>query len=285
MQSASRPPGNRAPRALHEDGRCSTGARWRCLAAGDARVFPLKDDIPSRRRPIVTVGLIATCMLVFLWQVSLGAQAGAYAVYSYGFIPAVLFGDAELPADLAVVPSVATLLTSMFLHGGVMHLAGNMLYLWVFGNNVEDNLGHARYLTFYLLCGIAAAFAQALPDPASEIPMIGASGAISGVLGAYLILYPHARVHVLIPFGFLFLHTIRAGWLLGFWFVFQLLSGVFGHSSQGGVAFWAHVGGFVAGMALILVLRDRRRGLWRGPPSRGRSYLPRVTRRRPGPWG
>jgi membrane associated rhomboid family serine protease len=173
----------------------------------------------------------------------------------------------------------------MFLHGGLMHLAGNVLYLWVFGNNVEDNLGHARYLIFYLLCGVAAAFAQALPDPTSEIPMIGASGAISGVLGSYLLLYPHARVHVLIPFGFLMLHTIRAGWLLGFWFVFQLLSGVFSDASEGGVAFWAHVGGFVAGMALILVMRDRRRGLWRGPPSRGRSYLPRVTRRRSGPWG
>jgi membrane associated rhomboid family serine protease len=121
--------------------------------------------------------------------------------------------------------------------------------------------------------------------------MIGASGAISGVLGAYLILFPHARVHVIIPFGFLFLHTVRAGWLLGFWFLFQLLSGLFSSSSEGGVAWWAHVGGFVAGMALILVMRDRRRKLWGGPTarsrtgkSRGRSHLPRVTRRR-GPWG
>jgi membrane associated rhomboid family serine protease len=263
----------------------SIGASSRCLSTGDERVFPLKDDIPSRRPPIVTVGLITTCILVYVWQASLGPEAGTYAVYSYGFIPAVLFGDAELPADLAVVPSVATLFTSMFLHGGLMHLAGNVLYLWVFGNNVEDNLGHARFLIFYLLCGVAAALAQALPDPSSEIPMIGASGAISGVLGAYLLLYPHARVHVLIPFGFLMLHTIRAGWLLGFWFVFQLLNGVFSDSSEGGVAFWAHVGGFVAGMALTVVMRDRRRALWRGAPSRGRSYLPRVTRRRPGPWG
>jgi membrane associated rhomboid family serine protease len=247
-------------------------------------VFPLKDDIPSRRRPIVTIGLIATCLLVFLWQASLTARAGTYAVYRYGFIPAVLLGDAELPAELAVLPPAATLLTSMFLHGGLMHLAGNMLYLWVFGNNIEDSLGHVRFLIFYLLCGIAAAFAQALPDPSSEIPMIGASGAISGVLGAYLILYPHARVHVIIPFGFLFLHTIRAGWLLGLWFVFQLLSGLLAGSGGAGVAWWAHVGGFIAGMALILVMRDRRRRLWRAPPARGRSYLPRVTRRRPGPW-
>jgi membrane associated rhomboid family serine protease len=254
------------------------------VPTGDLRVFPLKDDIPSRRRPIVTIGLIAACILVYFWQASLGPQAAALAVYGYGFIPALLLGDAQLPADIAVVPPVATILTSMFLHGGLMHLAGNMLYLWVFGNNIEDSLGHVRYLVFYLLCGIAAAFAQALPDPSSEIPMIGASGAISGVLGAYLILFPHARVHVLIPFGFLFLHTIRAGWLLGFWFVFQLLSGVFGDASSG-VAFWAHVGGFVAGVALILVMRDRRRKLWQGGRSRRRSYLPRVTRRRPGPWG
>ena len=257
-------------------------------------MFPLKDDLPAHRRPIVTVALIASCVLVFLWQIKLDGPAGAHALYSYGFIPAVLFGDAYLPAELAVIPSAATLVTSMFLHGGLMHLAGNMLYLWVFGKNVEDSLGHGRFLVFYLLCGVAAAFAQALPDPASEIPMIGASGAISGVLGAYLILFPHARVHVIIPFGFMFLHTIRAGWLLGFWFVFQLLSGLI-DQGEGGVAWWAHVGGFVAGMALVFVMRDRRRKLWphratrsRSSPrrrNRGRSYLPRVSRRRPGPWG
>ena len=229
---------------------------------------------------MVTVGVIATCVLVYLWQASLGAQAGTYAVYSYGFIPAVLFGDAELPPELAAVPAVGTLFTSMFLHGGLMHLAGNMLYLWVFGNNVEDNLGHVRFLIFYLLCGVAAAFAQALPDPASEIPMIGASGAISGVLGAYLILYPHARVHVLIPFVILFLHTVRAGWLLGFWFVFQLLSGLLGDASAGGVAFWAHVGGFVAGMVLVFPFKRRAVTLWQPP----RSQAFQVERRR-GPWG
>jgi membrane associated rhomboid family serine protease len=258
---------------------------FRCRPTGDDHVFPLKDDIPSHRPPIVTVAVIASCILIYFWQLSLGARAGAYAVYSYGFIPAVLFGGAELPAELAVLPPVATLFTSMFLHGSLMHLAGNMLYLWVFGNNIEDNLGHARYSIFYLLCGTAAAFAQALPNPSSEIPMIGASGAISGVLGAYLILYPHARVHVLIPFGFLFLHTIRAGWLLGFWFVFQLLSGLLGPADGGGVAFWAHVGGFVAGMALIFVMGGRRRPPRPVPPARRRSYLPPVSRRRPGPWG
>jgi membrane associated rhomboid family serine protease len=248
-------------------------------------MIPLHDLNPTTRKPIVTVALIVTCVLVFLWQSSLGPRQEAAVVYSFGFIPAVLFTDASLPAELVRVPAAMTLLTSMFLHGGFMHLAGNMLYLWVFGNNIEDSMGHGRFLLFYLLCGVAAAFAQALPDPSSEIPMIGASGAISGVLGAYLVLFPHARVHVLIPFGFLLLHTIRAGWLLGFWFVFQLASGLLSSSAEGGVAFWAHVGGFVAGMALIFVMRDRRRPIWRSRPSRGRSYMPRVPRRPPGPWG
>jgi membrane associated rhomboid family serine protease len=177
----------------------------------------------------------------------------------------------------------------MFLHGGFMHLAGNMLYLWVFGNNIEDACGHGRFLAFYLLCGVAAAFAQALPNPDSQIPMIGASGAISGVLGAYLVLFPHARVQVLVPFVIFFVTTIRAGWLLAFWFAFQLLSGATADPTEGGVAFWAHAGGFVAGMALIFVFRDRNFNV-RHPrhvrrPGRGRSPIPRTGRGRPGPWG
>ncbi|MGH6942625.1 MAG: rhomboid family intramembrane serine protease, partial [Geminicoccaceae bacterium] len=148
-------------------------------------------------------------------------------------------------------------------------------------DNIEDSMGHGRFVAFYLLCGTAAAFAQALPDPASEIPMIGASGAISGVLGAYLILFPHARVFVLIPIGFVFLSTIRASWLLLFWFGFQLLSGALSGVAGGGVAFWAHVGGFVAGMALILFMRDKSFRTRR--PSRG-SRVPRIQRRQ-GPWG
>jgi membrane associated rhomboid family serine protease len=197
-----------------------------------------------------------------------------------------LFTDASLPAELVRVPAAMTLLTSMFLHGGVMHLAGNMLYLWVFGNNIEDACGHVRFALFYLLCGLAAAFAQALPDPASEIPMIGASGAISGVLGAYLLLFPHARVYTLVPLGLVFFTTIKAGWLLGFWFVFQLLSGIGSDPAQGGVAFWAHIGGFVAGMALIWPFRESRFKTRRaGTQSRvrGRSRIP-DTARRPGPW-
>jgi membrane associated rhomboid family serine protease len=246
-------------------------------------MIPLHDDNPTSRTPVVTVALIVICVLVYLWQGSLGPHRGAAVVYSFGFIPAVLFENAALPAELAVIPAGMTLFTSMFLHGSFMHLAGNMLYLWVFGNNIEDVCGHGRFILFYLLCGLAAAFAQALPDPGSEIPMIGASGAISGVLGAYLLLFPHARVYTLVPIGFVFFTQIKAGWLLGFWFVFQLLSGLASSPAEGGVAFWAHIGGFVAGLPLILLLRDRS---YRPRPAgrmRGRSRIP-TTRRRSDPW-
>jgi membrane associated rhomboid family serine protease len=246
-------------------------------------MIPIHDNNPTHRWPIVTVSLIVICVLVFFWQASLGPRAGTAAVYSFGFIPALLFADASLPPELAVVPAGATLFTSMFLHGGFMHLAGNMLYLWVFGNNIEDVCGHGRFLVFYLLCGVAAALAQALPNPTSEVPMIGASGAISGVLGAYLLLFPHARVYVLIPFWIVWMHEIPAGWLLGFWIVFQLLSGVAAGSAEAGVAWWAHIGGFVAGMALIFVFRDRRFrvGGGRHASIRGRSRIPPT---RSGPW-
>ncbi|MEM9442685.1 MAG: rhomboid family intramembrane serine protease, partial [Pseudomonadota bacterium] len=138
----------------------------------------------------------------------------------------------------------------------IMHLAGNMLYLWIFGNNIEDVMGHARFLAFYLLCGLIAAMAQALPDTASTIPMIGASGAISGVLGAYLVLFPKAQVQVIIPIGFFIMRTLSAGWLLGFWIAFQVISGLASDPSGGGVAWWAHVGGFVAGMVLVHLFRQ-----------------------------
>jgi membrane associated rhomboid family serine protease len=247
-------------------------------------MIPLHDDNPTRRTPVVTIALIAICVLVYFWQMSLGPRAGQAAVYSFGFIPAVVFKGASLPAELVRVPVELTLVTSMFLHGGFMHLAGNMLYLWVFGNNIEDVCGHFRFVVFYLLCGLVAAFAQALPNPASEIPMIGASGAISGVLGAYLLLFPHARVRVLVPLFFVFFTTVRAGWLLGFWFVFQLLNGLGTGQAEGGVAFWAHVGGFIAGLGLIFVLRDPQFRIRLGARRRGRSRLPAVGRRRRGPW-
>jgi len=214
-------------------------------------MFPLHDDNPSRTTPYVNYALIISCVVVFIWQLSLGPYV-QNAIYSLGMIPAVLFDIKDLPAELASVPSMMTLFTSMFLHGGWMHIIGNMLYLWIFGDNVEDAMGHTRFVVFYLLCGVAAAMAQALPNPASEVPMIGASGAISGVLGAYLLLYPHSRVLVVIPIGF-YLHTTRipAGWVLGLWFGLQLFNSLASAGQEAGVAWSAHIGGFIAGMVLI----------------------------------
>jgi membrane associated rhomboid family serine protease len=221
-------------------------------------MIPLRDDNPSSIAPVVTVALIAACVLVFLWELSFGA-GGQRIIYALGVVPASLLGRAELPPELALVPPWATVLTSMFMHGGWMHLIGNMLYLWIFGDNVEDSMGHGRFVVFYVLCGAAAVFAQALPDPASEVPMVGASGAISGVLGAYLLLYPHARVLVVIPLGFI-LQTMRipAGLVLVLWFGLQLLSNAMAQAGQGGVAFRAHIGGFIAGMLLIPIFKQRR---------------------------
>ncbi|MFA7387261.1 MAG: rhomboid family intramembrane serine protease [Thiohalobacteraceae bacterium] len=220
-------------------------------------MIPLRDDNPVQITPVLTIGLIAACVLVFLWQLSLGAQLERM-IYALGVIPAVLLGHMQLPEQIEVVAPTTTLFTSMFMHGSWMHLIGNMLYLWIFGNNIEEAMGRVRFIVFYLLCGIAAALAQALPDPQSQVPMIGASGAISGVLGAYLLLWPHARVLVAIPFGF-YLHTVRlkAGWVLGFWFVLQLISSVGSVGQQGGVAFGAHIGGFVAGMLLVPLFKQR----------------------------
>jgi membrane associated rhomboid family serine protease len=223
-------------------------------------LIPLRDDNPpSHHPPVVAISFIVLCVLVFLWQFSLGAEGGQRAVYALGVIPAVLFGQQQLPAELAVVPPMATIFTSMFMHGGWMHLIGNMLYLWIFGDNVEDSMGHVRFAIFYVLCGVAAALAQAIPEPNSTIPMVGASGAISGVLGAYLLLYPHARVLVLVPLGVI-MHTVRlpAGVVLALWFGLQLLSNMFAQEGQGGVAFRAHIGGFVAGMLLIPFFKYRR---------------------------
>jgi len=215
-------------------------------------MIPLHDDNPTRIVPIFTIGLIVLCVLTFLWQLSFGT-AMQNVVYSLGATPAILFGHYDLPAEMVRVPDWMTAITSMFLHGGWMHLLGNMLYLWIFGNNIEDAMGHIRFIIFYLLCGLVALFANALPDTSSTIPMIGASGAISGVLGAYLLLFPRARVLVAIPLGF-FIYTIRlpAVWVLGFWFVLQLINTAINTGNEGGgVAWLAHVGGFVAGVVLI----------------------------------
>lgn len=216
-------------------------------------MIPLRDDNPTTLPPILTIALIAACTLVFLYQATLPAGQDETFVFQYGAIPSVVMGGEASEAMPMGIPVTLTLLTSMFLHGGWMHLIGNMLYLWIFGNNIEDAMGHVRFLIFYVVCGVLAALSHALTDLHSTIPMVGASGAISGVLGAYLLLYPRAQVLVLIPMG-LMTRTmyVPAAVVLGFWFVLQLLSG--GASlgqGGGGVAWFAHVGGFLAGMALI----------------------------------
>lgn len=220
-------------------------------------MFPIHDDNPTRITPYVTYALLAACILIFFWQVSLG-DAVQQAVYSFGVIPSVLFATKSLPVELEILPAWLTIFTSMFLHGGWMHLIGNMLYLWVFGNNVEDAMGHKRFILFYLSCGLLAALTQAVLNPDSEIPMIGASGAISGVLGAYVLLHPHARILVVIPIGILiYTPWIAAYWVLGFWFVLQLINSLVSASDTGGVAYGAHLGGFVAGMLLIPLFKYR----------------------------
>jgi membrane associated rhomboid family serine protease len=222
-------------------------------------MIPLHDDNPTSIFPLVTMVFIVTCVLTFLWELSLGERSLSAAMFSYGVTPATLLGPKQLPPELYRIPAVATMLTSMFLHGGWMHLIGNMLYLWIFGNNVEDAMGHGRFVVFYLLCGIAAALAQAMPNPQSTIPMIGASGAISGVLGAYLLLYPRARVLVFVPLGFLSRAIyLPAIFVLGFWFVLQLINSALAPSEGGGVAWGAHVGGFIAGIVLIPLFKYRR---------------------------
>jgi membrane associated rhomboid family serine protease len=220
-------------------------------------MFPLHDDNPTQTVPYVTWALITACVLAFFWQQSLGGAVQS-AVYAFGMIPAVLLDIKSLPPELDLLPAWMTVLTSMFLHGGWMHLIGNMLYLWIFGNNVEDAMGHGRFLAFYLLCGIIAALSQVAMNTASEVPMVGASGAISGVLGAYILLYPHARVLVLIPIIIIITTArIAAYWVLGFWFVMQLISTTANAGQEGGVAFAAHIGGFVAGMVLIPIFKHR----------------------------
>ena len=188
-------------------------------------MIPLKDDNPTSGRPVVTYFLIATCVLVFLMQLGSQSYKTGQLFYSYGLIPSVLMGHNQLPMDLYAVPAFVTIFSSMFMHGGFMHLIGNMLYMWIFADNIEDNLGAVKFLIFYLLAGVGAAMTQVLMDTTSQIPMVGASGAIGGVLGAYLINHPNARVLVLIPFGFFSqIIKIRALYVLGFWFILQFIN-------------------------------------------------------------
>jgi membrane associated rhomboid family serine protease len=216
-------------------------------------MIPLRDDNPTKIVPVMTVGLIVLNALVFLYQISLGPGGAEVFIYQFGAIPAVIFGSQSLPSELVAIPASLSIFTSMFLHGGFMHLIGNMLYLWIFGNNIEDAMGHGRFILFYLLTGVAASMAHFFTDLNSEIPTIGASGAISGILGAYILLYPRAQVLVLIFLGFFIrVMYVPAGFALGFYFVLQLLQGTltFGQGG-GGVAWFAHIGGFVAGLLLV----------------------------------
>jgi membrane associated rhomboid family serine protease len=228
-------------------------------------VFPLKDDVPTLRVPIVTMALIAGNALAFLWQLSFGLQQ---SVLVGGAIPYEILSFQDVgPPDL--VPPPFTIFTSMFLHGGLAHIGGNMWFLWIFGNNVEDALGRVRFLLFYLVCGVIAALSQtfvtaATSDPSVQlVPMVGASGAIAGVLAGYLVLFPRARVLTLIFIViFVRLLYLPASLFIGFWFAMQLLAAFAGAGGGTGVAFVAHVGGFVAGFVLVKLMgpmRDYRR--------------------------
>lgn len=224
-------------------------------------MIPLRDRNPTRRTPVVTIGIILANVVVFLIQLSKGTEIEAL-YFQFGVVPAhIVDAVANLQFGAVILP----LISSMFMHGGWLHIGGNMLYLWIFGDNVEDRLGRIQFLVFYVVCGISASVLHILIEPASQVPTVGASGAISGVLAGYLLLYPKARVVTIIPiFLFLQVTELPALIVLGFWFVMQFFYGLLSLSKEtsgmGGVAWWAHIGGFVTG--LVLVFFDNvRRGL------------------------
>jgi membrane associated rhomboid family serine protease len=225
-------------------------------------VIPLHDDNPTTTRPYVTAGILLACVLLYL-------LAGD-AKDAFGLVPAELSGREIEPPGFAGIPPWATAFTYMFMHGGFWHLTGNMLFLWIFGNNIEEAMGHTRFFIFYVACGLVAALSQVLPNPGSVIPIVGASGAISGVLGAYLLLFPRARVLLGLPLGFVNVEFGRfpAIWVLTTWFALQLLfvgiaAARAGGESQGGIVFGAHIAGFIAGLALVTIFKRRRVPLWR----------------------
>ena len=233
-------------------------------------MFPYRDDNPTLATPLVTLALIAANVIMWVMVQGMGMEpAISRSVCELGLIPGDLLGRVPPGTTVPVSETTScrlegdgrwlTTVSSMFLHGGWLHLIGNVWFLWVFGNNVEDSMGRARYLVFYLLCGLGAAAAQTLANPASAVPMVGASGAISGVMGAYIVLYPRVRVHMLVFLGF-FITTIAvpAFLMLGYWFLIQMVSGWANQDAEGGVAFWAHAGGFLAGALLVFVFRQPR---------------------------
>ncbi len=217
-------------------------------------MFPLRDTVRSRTFPVVNVTIIVINILVFLYEFALGQHIEVF-IREYGLTPVRFFWGLQHNFGDAIIP----LFTSMFLHGGWIHLLGNIWFLYIFGDNVEDRVGHGGYVVFYLLCGIGAALSQTFLFSKSQIPMVGASGAIAGVLGAYFLLFPHARVLTLVPiFIFLQVMEIPAVVFLIFWFLFQFIQGTFASSEAGGVAWWAHIGGFIAGMALIFAFKKKK---------------------------
>jgi membrane associated rhomboid family serine protease len=234
-------------------------------------VFPFHDENETQRTPIVTIALIAACVLTWVLVQGAGAEmALVESVCNLGLIPAELMATVPPGASFPLAEGLrcvtdpgrayALVLTSMFLHGGWMHLLGNMWFLWLFGNNIEDSMSRPRFVAFYLACGVAAALAQSLAEPTSIIPMVGASGAISGVMGAYLVLYPRVRVFTLITLGFFFRTVALPAWvMLLYWTGLQLLGGFAStlDPESGGVAFWAHIGGFVAGVVLVKLFARR----------------------------
>lgn len=232
-------------------------------------MIPLRDDQPRFSTPFVTYFLIGLNSLIFLFESALTPESFKTLLYQFGMISANITGYLSGSGRLGLAAVLLPALTSMFLHGSWMHVIGNMWFLWIFGDNIEDHLGHFTYLVFYLASGIGAAFAQVILNPHSIVPTVGASGAIAGVLGAYFVLYPRARVLIWFPIFFMF--YLPAWVTLGYWFAMQFLSGaatsIASYSeTQGGVAFWAHVGGFVAGIVLIKILPERPRryryGTW-----------------------
>ena len=226
--------------------------------------LPLFDNHPTLTRPLITWMIIALCICGFIWQESLDFNAAHNIVYQLGFVPAVFFTPASLPEDMSLVPTWSTIFTSMFLHGGWMHIGANMLYLWIFSDNVEASMGRLKFVLFYLLCGGAAAMAQAALDPNSTIPMIGASGGIAGVLGAYLMLHPKAAIRCFLLIFIFFRFINLPAWLvLGVWIGGQFVAVPQAlNETGGGVAYMAHIGGFLAGMALIPFFKYRHVALF-----------------------
>ena len=238
-------------------------------------MIPIRDDQPRFSTPYITYFIVALNIVIFLFELAVGAQSHGQLnalIYEFGVVPRQVTGSLTGSPQFSILAAVVPIFTSMFLHGSWLHIIGNMWVLWIFGDNIEDHLGHFAYLVFYLVCGFAAAVAHILLNAGSNVPTVGASGAIAGIMGAYFLLYPKARVLTIVPLIIFFTFWWLPAWIvLGYWFLIQFLSGAatsvaYSSSSSGGIAFWAHVGGFVAGIILIKVLPERqyrhRYGTW-----------------------